>query len=353
MKPQRSGGWASVAGPAWRFAEIAVNPPRPRMPPLNALRAFEAAARHESFAKAADELGVTPAAVSHQIKALEGWLGSPLFVRHAQGLSLTEPGRAAIPAFSKAFDGLGLAVQELRRAAPRVQVSIAALPSVAQLWLTPRLPRLRADFPKARPSIYALEAPPDFRREPFDLAIFLVQDAPSGSRAIKLCDDLVFPVCTPDIAAALRSPADLADHPLLWDTSWVGDWSCWLAYAGVTGIQPNGGPAFSLYSLAVQAALDGAGILIAHEALVSGPLNSGALVAPFERRAPTGLCLSILSPDRPALQAVEIIEWLTALDTPGTGETTRDGSASSPPVSKPARFASGSPPRTRIATRRL
>ena len=316
MKSQRSGGWVPVAGRTRRFAEIAVNPPRPRMPPLNALRAFEAAARHESFAKAANELGVTPAAVSHQIKALEGWLGSALFVRHAQGLSLTEPGRAAMPAFSTAFDGLGLAVQELRVAAPRVQVSIAALPSVAQLWLTPRLPRLRAAFPKARPSVYALEAPPDLRREPFDLAIFLIRNAPSGSRAIKLCDDLIFPVCTPDIAATLRSPADLAAHPLLWDTSWVGDWERWLSDAGVTGVPPNEGPAFSLYSLAVQAAIDGAGVLIAHEALVSGPLSSGALVAPFKRRAATGLSLSILAPHRAALQAMKVIEWLTALGSP-------------------------------------
>ena len=101
---------------------MAVNPPRPRMPPLNALRAFEAAARHESFAKAADELGVTPAAVSHQVKALEAWLGSPLFVRHAQGLHLTEAGRSALPAFATAFDAMGLAVQELRASAPRPQV---------------------------------------------------------------------------------------------------------------------------------------------------------------------------------------------------------------------------------------
>ncbi|WP_292557607.1 LysR family transcriptional regulator, partial [Mesorhizobium sp.] len=114
---------------------MAVNPPRPRMPPLNALRSFEAAARYESFAKAADELSVTPAAVSHQVKALEAWLGAPLFVRHAQGLHLTDAGRAALPAFSTAFDAMGLAVQELRIAAPRPQVSIAALPSIAQLWL--------------------------------------------------------------------------------------------------------------------------------------------------------------------------------------------------------------------------
>ena len=106
---------------------MAVNPPRPRMPPLNALRAFEAAARHESFAKAADELGVTPAAVSHQVKALEAWLGSALFARHAQGLHLTEAGRAALPAFSTAFDAMGLAVQELENRQSAVGVGVASV----------------------------------------------------------------------------------------------------------------------------------------------------------------------------------------------------------------------------------
>ena len=282
------------------------------MPPLNALRAFEAAARHESFAKAADELGVTPAAVSHQVKGLEEWLGSPLFMRHAQGLQLTNPGRAAMPAFCAAFEALGVAVQELRVAAPRLQIIIAALPSVAQLWLTPRLPALRTAFPKARPSIYAIEEPPDFRKEPFDLAIFFMHEPRPGSRSFKLCDDLIFPVCTPEIASTLRKPSDLASQLLLWDTSWVSDWACWLSAAEVTDIPINEGPAFSLYSLAVQAARDGAGVLMAHEALIVDAMASGDLVAPFPLRAKTGLSLEILAPDRPAAQAAQLIEWLIA-----------------------------------------
>lgn len=248
------------------------------MPPLNALRAFEAAARHESFAKAADELGVTPAAVSHQVKALEAWLGSALFVRHAQGLHLTEAGRAALPAFSTAFDAMGLAVQELRASAPKPQVSIAALPSIAQLWLAPRLPALRVAHPALRPSVHALEEPPDFRREPFDLAIFLTR--PGGALSSKLCDDIIFPVCAPALARQLGSPADLTSQLLLWDTTWTDDWS-------------------------------GAGVLMGHEALVSRALAAGSLVAPFPRlRVPTGLVLTILAPDCPPAQAVEVMEWL-------------------------------------------
>ncbi|CAN7680364.1 LysR substrate-binding domain-containing protein [Mesorhizobium sp. LjNodule214] len=292
---------------------MAVNPPRPRMPPLNALRAFEAAARHESFAKAADELGVTPAAVSHQVKALEAWLGSSMFVRHPQGLHLTEAGRAALPAFSTAFDAMGLAVQELRISAPRPQVSIAALPSIAQLWLAPRLPALRAAHPALRPSIHALEEPPDFRREPFDLAIFLTRHAPAGSRAFRLCDDVIFPVCAPALAGLLKTPADLSSQLLLWDTTWTGDWSLWFEAAGLKGPSIESGSEFSLYSMALQAAIDGGGVLMGHEALVSRALSAGSLVAPFpERRVPTGLSLSILAPDRPPAQAAQMIDWLLA-----------------------------------------
>ncbi|ANT51246.1 LysR substrate-binding domain-containing protein [Mesorhizobium amorphae] len=299
---------------------MAVNPPRPRMPPLNALRAFEAAARHQSFAKAADELGVTPAAVSHQVKALEAWLGSSLFVRHPQGLHLTEAGRAALPAFSTAFDAMGLAVQELRISAPRPQVSIAALPSIAQLWLAPRLPALRAAHPALRPSIHALEEAPDFRREPFDLAIFLTRHAPAGSRAFKLCDDVIFPVCAPALAGLLKTPVDLSSQLLLWDTTWTGDWSLWFEAAGLKSPSIESGSEFSLYSMALQAAIDGAGVLMGHEALVSRALSAGSLVAPFpERRVPTGLSLSILAPDRPPAQAAQMIDWLLAQSAASQG----------------------------------
>jgi LysR family glycine cleavage system transcriptional activator len=279
------------------------------MPPLNALKAFEAAARHESFAKAADELGVTPAAVSHQIKGLEDWLGAELFVRRAQGLRLTDAAKSALNGFVAAFDALGSAVQDLRVAARGPRVRIAALPSIAQLWLGPRLPAMRAAFPEARPSVYALEEPPDFRREPFDLGFFLLREPSGSGQSFKLRDDHVFPVCDPKIAAALKTPADVMAYPLLWDTTWADDWACWLTAAGVAPPPTNDGPAFSLYSLAVQAAVDGAGVLMAHESLVEAQLKSGALVAPFEIIAETGLQLELLAPHRPSALTAKLIDW--------------------------------------------
>lgn len=292
------------------IAAMAINPPRPRMPPLNALRAFEAAARHEGFAKAATELGVTPAAVSQQIKALEDWLGAPLFIRRARGLQLTEAARVALEGFTAAFDAIGLAVQQLRSAAPRQDVHIAALPAIAQLWLAPRLPALRVAFPLVRLSIHAIEAPPDFRREPFDLGIFLLdENAGTGTPLSPACGAM-FPVCAPGIAERLGSPADLASIPLLWDTSWKEDWPRWLAAAGRGNTAADAGPAFSLYGLAVQAAIDGAGVLIGHEILVAPHLASGQLVAPFAHRASSRLNLRVLAPDRPSAVAMQIIEWL-------------------------------------------
>jgi LysR family glycine cleavage system transcriptional activator len=281
------------------------------MPPLNALKAFEAAARHASFARAAEELGVTPAAVSHQVKALEAWLGAPLFVRRAQGLGLTDVGRATLPALSAAFDALGRAVQDLRGASPRARVDIAALPAIAQLWLAPRLAGARAAFPGLSPSVHALETPPDPRRELFDFAIFYVGDAPAGCRVVRLEDDVIFPACAPRIAGMLAAPGDLATTPLLRDTAWTDDWTCWLAAAAASARVPvDQGPAFSLYSMAVQAALDGTGVLMAHAALIGGHLASGALIAPFPTVARTGRHLAILVPERASAAAARLIAWL-------------------------------------------
>lgn len=280
------------------------------MPPLNALRAFEAAARHEGFAKAASELGVTPAAVSQQVKALEQWLKTPLFKRRAQGLELTEGGRALAPSFTCAFDALGAAVQEMRAAAPYAHVHIAALPSIAQLWLMPRLKDLRASLPGMTPSIHALETPPNFRREPFDLAIFFLPREMIGPDRISLETDVIFPVCNPEIARGLRSERNLRDLPLLYDTTWKDDWRIWGAEAGLPDLDVRDGMAFSLYSAALQAAIDGVGVLVGHQALVAGPLKAGALVAPFDKKAVTNRSLALILPKRRSAHTSSVAEHL-------------------------------------------
>lgn len=267
-----------------------VSPPRPKGPPLNALRAFEAAARLGGFMRAAEELSVTPGAISQHIKTLEEWVGTPLFERRSQGVRLTATGAKLLPAFTAAFDQLGLAVRALRNAVPQPVLSIATLPSIALLWLSPRLPAIRKALPDIRISVTAMEAPPNLERELFDLSLFLAQ--PSGAEdEIVLEQDEILPVCTPEIAPRLMRPGDLAGETLLHDASWAEDWPLWVARTGLDTEAMRDGPRFSLYSLALEEARQGAGILMGHRWLVAPLLQSGALVAPFPKTIATGQAL--------------------------------------------------------------
>ncbi|WP_082767035.1 LysR family transcriptional regulator [Bosea sp. PAMC 26642] len=296
-----------------------VRPPRPRLPSLNALRAFEAAARCGSFVRAADELGVTAGAVTQQIRQLEAWLGFPVFERLAQGVVLTDAARAALPRLSRGFDMLGQAVQELRAGHAGRALTIAALPCIAQLWLSPRLPALQRAFPDLQVSVTAMEEPPDPRREPHDLGLFYLAEDDVRAQT-RLGPDSIQPVCTPELARRLTDPADLSREILLHDAVWRGDWARWLAAAGAPGtVDARRGPTFSLYSLALDAALSGSGVLMGRMSLVSPLLTSGRLAAPFDLDVPTDDSLVILSlqhseathPHQPAVGA-----WLAAQHPP-------------------------------------
>lgn len=286
-----------------------VAPPRPKGLPLNALRAFEAAARLGGFAAAAVELGVTAGAVTAHVKALEDALGAPLFERHAQGVRLTALGVRVLPAFTRAFDELGLAVQTLRvEAAPRT-VHIATLPAIAQLWLSPRLPAIRAAAPEITISITAMETPPDLKRAPFDFNLFY---RPTGERQ-GLAPDEIFPVCAPVLAERLTGLEGLVDLPCLVDSVWADDWRLWAKAAGLEAFSPRG-PVFSLYALAVEEAVNGAGVLMGHGALVAAHLASGALVAPFETRLRLDRDLTLWSARllRAGSPAARVAEWLAS-----------------------------------------
>lgn len=287
---------------------MSVSPPRPKGPPLNALRAFEAAARLGGFALAAEELGVTPGAVSQHIRTLEDWLGAPLFHRRSQGVILTDLGAATAPALTGAFDALGGAVQQMRARSGQATVHVAALPGVAQLWLSPRLPAIRAALPGIGLSVSAVETPPNLSREPFDLSLFL-RDPGELPDAEVLEEDAIFPVCAPDLAARLSAPEDLRDAPLLHDAFWSGDWPFWAR--GVLGSADgfDRGARYSLYAIALDEARHGAGVLMGHACLVRAALDRGELMAPFGSRAvlPTGraLVLDMAGPHAaPAARAV-------------------------------------------------
>jgi LysR family glycine cleavage system transcriptional activator len=303
---------------------MTIRAPRPRMPSLNALRAFEAAARAESFVLAADELGVTPGAVAQQIKQLEAWVGQPLFTRGTRAVRLTAAARSALPQLMAGFDQLATAAHALRRHDDRQQLAICALPAVAQIWLAARLPALRRRLPGVQISLAATETPPNLRREAYDLGLFYLDESRTGVEIIPLeGGDWLLPACSPELSRGLRTPRDLAGRTLLHDAAWAGDWAGWLAFAGETKVDPRPGPTFSLYSLALQAALDGQGVLMGRWSLIRASVESGALALPFALPMPTRDRLAILLP--PDRQASPL---LTAMVEALQAETGRSG----PPV---------------------
>ncbi|MCP5076373.1 MAG: LysR family transcriptional regulator [Rhodobacteraceae bacterium] len=255
---------------------------RPSGPPLNSLRAFEAAARYGNFTLAADELCVTPGAIAWQVKTLEAWVGDQLFHRHAQGVQLSRAGFAALPDLTAAFDRMGEAFQCLRNETAPEQLQIAALPCIAQLWLSPRLASVHAALPDYGISVSVLETPPNLLREPFDLTLFFETD-PDHPHCYDLGRDEIFPVCTPALAARLGSPDDLHEENCLRDASWPDDWANWGRAACPDAAMPAEGPVHTLSSMALEETRAGAGVLIGHRALVEADLESGTLVAPFDR----------------------------------------------------------------------
>ncbi|MCF8511143.1 MAG: LysR family transcriptional regulator [Rhodobacteraceae bacterium] len=285
-----------------------VAPPRPKDLPLTALRAFEAAARLESFAAAGAELGITPGAVTAHIKTLEASLGARLFERGARGVRLTAMGARAVPDFTQAFDALAKAVQNLRaEAAPR-QVHIATLPAIAQLWLSPRLPALRRTAPEISISITAMERPPNLKRTPYDLSLFF------GETGTLIAPDVIFPVCAPQVAAHLSTPADLDRITCLSDASWSQDWAIWGAAAMPGRSFAPRGPVFSLYALAVEGAAGATGVPIGHQALVAAQLAAGTLVAPFGPKVTLsgGLRLWSARPMAPGSAVLRVARFLQA-----------------------------------------
>lgn len=284
---------------------MTVTPPRPKDLPLTALRAFEAAARLGGFAAASQELGVTPGAITAHIKSLELELGAALFDRTPRGVQLNALGAKVMPGFVEAFDQLGHAVQTLRSEAAPSTVHIAALPSLAQLWLSPRLPSLRAAAPDISISITAMEAPPNLKRAPYDLSLFYSED-----RKGALSRDVIFPVCSPAMAAKLSSPSDLSQVSCLSDSTWVDDWAIW-ATAANTSFTPRG-PEFSLYTLAVEETVNGAGVLMGHEALVASHMARGELVEPFDIKVQLNSSLRLWSqkPFKSRSAASRVMRWL-------------------------------------------
>lgn len=275
-----------------------------QLPPLNALRVFEAAARHLSFTKAAEELHVTPGAVSQQIKALEDFLQTPVFRRHKRALLLTDEAQASLPVLREGFDKLVEAGQILSKKADAGRLSVSVAPSFASKWLVPRLDRFQEAHPDIDVWVSADMNVVDFAVDDVDIAIRYGAGRYPGLVTEHLMAEKIVPVCSPQLLTGdnpLKTPADLVHHTLLHDSSNDKDpgcptWPMWLKAAGVAHKEGDRGLKFNQSSIVIEAAVAGKGVALAKAALALADLEAARLVIPFGLTTPTEFSYYIVHP---------------------------------------------------------
>jgi LysR family glycine cleavage system transcriptional activator len=254
------------------------------LPPLNALKAFEAAARSESFTRAAEELCVTQGAVSHQVKSLEATLGIKLFSRERQRLIITEAGREYLIVIRDALDRIAAGTERVVQRQNSGVLTVSTSPDFAAKWLVNRLGRFADAHPGIDLRISATMHHVDFAREDIDVAVRHGAGNWGGLEAVRLCSEELFPVCSPKLMSGrsrITKPADLLKFPLLHLDDWKA-WSKWLDAAGISDFKMPRGPALNRASMLIDAAIDGQGIALARTALAAWDLINGRLARPFE-----------------------------------------------------------------------
>lgn len=255
-----------------------------RLPPLNALKAFEASARQLSFTRAAEELFVTQAAISHQIKSLEEFLGIKLFMRKNRSLLLTEEGQGYYLDIKDVFTSINDATERLLARGAKGAITVSLQPSFAIQWLVPRLNTFNLLHPDIDVRIKAVDQPESSLTEDVDIAIYYGRGHWADIHAEKLHQEYLIPVCSPLLLQGkkpLNNVDDLINHTLLHDTS-RRDWKRWFKQVGVKATNVNHGPIFSHSSMVLQAAVHGQGIALAHSFLAKPDIDSGRLVCPFD-----------------------------------------------------------------------
>ena len=266
-------------------------------PGLRTLRAFDAAARHLSFTRAAEEIGVTPAAISNQIKEMEEQLGVELFIRTSRSMRLTREGDILRVAAAESLETLAAALHRIKRLENRNQIRVSSTPSFAAKWLVPRLDGFLRSAPGADVRIDVSNTLVDFERDDVDVAIRFGAGKYPGLRADLLFGDSLSPVCSPSLITKekpLQTPRDLLRHTLIhldWQAQgspWP-NWRMWMQAAGIKDFDDKRGLHFGQTSLTIQAAIDGQGVALGDSSLVADDLESGRLVKPFE--------LSLKAPD--------------------------------------------------------
>lgn len=293
-----------------------------RLPPLNALKAFEAAARHMSFARAADELNVTQSAVSQHVRQLEEHLGLKLFLRQNNSLTLTEAGRALLPPMREAFKSLLEAAISVKSRDFENILKISAPPTFSIKWLRSRLGDFRTKYPDVEIKLIASKKWIDFSREDFDAAIRYGQGEYPGLITEKIMSEDIFPVCSPTLfhsSVSLRSLADLRFHTLLHaehssEDITAPNWVHWVSTMSIEGIDASKGPSYTPASLAIDAAIAGEGIALAKGKWVDDDIAAGRLVKPFEEVLPSPFSYYLVYPGGAASRKLAIFRrWLLEL----------------------------------------
>lgn len=263
-----------------------------RLPPLNAIRAFEAVARHLSITLAADELNVTPGAVSRQIRTLETFMEQPLFLRGHRQITLTPAGEQYFHAVARIIEELRSATRKLKRPPKRRQIKVRAYTTFAMQWLIPRLASFHQEHPKIEVLLTASLDPVDFHKEELDAAIRLGSGDWPNCNCYVLSDNILAPVCAASLLETepgLQTPADVAEYTMLHSIARPNDWAHWLEATGVIGqVDARAGMTYQSSSMAYAAAIGGQGLAMAQLFLVEKELRDGALVRPFEQTVDMG-----------------------------------------------------------------
>jgi LysR family glycine cleavage system transcriptional activator len=287
-----------------------------KLPPLNSLRAFEAAARHLSFTRAADELFVTQAAISHQVKGLEEYLGHSLFKRLPRNLALTSQGEALMPVLADAFDDMANAVISLKQEKAGSVLNVRLAPSFAAKWLSPRLKEFWRLYPEIDLCLFHAHNAVDFEREDIDLAVTYGRGDWKGVESTPIIKLDFFPVASPTWVAnngPLIKPEQLLDVTLLHDAG-PHAWNEWLRQAGVKGINNKRGTTIDDTNVLIQTAIDGQGVALGSTPFVEDHLASGRLVTVFDQVLITDYAYYVVCPktnlQRPDVKAFK--EWLLA-----------------------------------------
>ncbi len=260
-----------------------------RLPALNALRAFAVAGRHASLRAAAEELFVTPSALSHQIRGLEKQLGVQLFIRSQQGLQLSKLGRLLHPQVDNAFSQMVDALSDIQSAGQSDILTVSMLSTFAMRWFIPRLYRFQQQHPDIEVRISTSIELVDFARDDMDCAIRSGQGKWQGAKALRLFDERFSPVCSPTLISAerpLQQPADLQHHTLLHSKMRPHDWRAWLAAEGLPDFKVTHELEFETRNFAIAAAIRGLGIAIIDPLLVQQELKDGRLIQPFSHTLP-------------------------------------------------------------------